>query len=223
MKTTDQAISEALRFDPLGQAERLTGKSYKECEGTSSLGMLMHIEHGRNKRALLEFSGDTHFGMSFADFKALLPGLGFTIHHSESFKKDGEDFTDELILAFDPKRGALLTAHSYGGGRSINSGTVYFNWQHTSEKFDYLEGCSHGPIKDSLVRDYSYDIREGLAFKLREADERGSFVIPWIKRPFLWLLTYKDSDAKGYDYNAINKQRLAALPASVLKLITPTP
>lgn len=221
MKMTDEAISAALRFDPLSQAERVTGKDYKIDKGTESLGFAMHMVHSRNKQALLEFAGDTHFGMSWADFKSLLMKLGFTIHYTETFKKDGEDFSDELLLAFDAKRCALLVAESYWGGKSINSGTVYFNWHHKGDEFKWLSGCSGGAVDDAQNQAVSYDVREGLSFKLREADSLGDFVTPWIKRPFLWLLTYKDSNTKGYSYEAINADRLAKLPTEVLKLITP--
>ena len=37
----------------------------------------------------------------------------------------------------------------------------------------------------------------------------------WKERPWLWLLNYMDSKEEGYDYNAINEQRIAALPTGV--------
>jgi|SRR6478736_189806 len=219
MKDLNTAIADALKFDPLGHAERLTGESYKTDKGTEALGFLMHIEHAKNKSALLELAGDTHFSMSWSDLKALLAKVGFVIYHTH--RHNSEDGTpNEAILCFDKSRGALLWAESYNGDR-INSGTVYFNWRYPEGGEWWLHGASCAPTKEERVRCSSYDIREGLLYNLRTVEERGEFVTPWVARPFLWLLTHWDSKPKDYSYDKINAERLTHLPHHVLAAITP--
>ncbi len=68
----NKEILASLAVDPLAMAERITGKSYKDDESTSGLGMLLSLQHNRNKRDLLEFMGDTHYGISAKDTIAKL-------------------------------------------------------------------------------------------------------------------------------------------------------
>lgn len=225
--TPNEAVAAALRYDPLAEAEKLTGQSYKESEGTSMLGFAMRLEHAKNKRALLEFTGDTYFGIPWTDFKAMLPKLGFKILFVEPFL-DERGKPEEAICAWNETYGALLwtgtfrlsdkTDPKYPPG--INGGQVYFCWRH-NEGDDYrLDGASHGPIsKDFKTRHVSYDIREGLKHHLNECAKHGQFVKPWPAIPFLWLLTYMDTKDKDYDYKAINKRRLDKLPDEVKRVI----
>lgn len=66
-----------------------------------------------------------------------------------------------------------------------------------------------------------HDAREALVHKITKLEERGSFVPVWSKRPFLWLLHYMDTKEEGYDYNALNAARIAAMPEWVQEMIGP--
>jgi hypothetical protein len=51
--------------------------------------------------------------------------------------------------------------------------------------------------------------------KIERLRDNGTFVNPWVKHPFLWLLNHVDTLGKGYgdyDYEAINRSRFARLP-----------
>jgi hypothetical protein len=65
----------------------------------------------------------------------------------------------------------------------------------------------------------NHDCREALKFNINQLAENGTFVKKWKKQPFLWLLHYMDTEKKDYDYNAINKERIAMLPIEVQELI----
>lgn len=230
MSTTQKAVANALRFDALAHAEQLTGQSYKEDKGTEALGFLMHLDHVKNKRAILEFTGDTHFSMPWTDFKAMLPRLGFTIMFTEPFK-DEQRGDEEAVCAWDDRRGALIWAETYRLSAKdsryppgINSGSVYFCWK-SNESNVWLERCSSSPIQNEageyIGRSYSYDVREGLKHTLEQADTLGTYMKPWPGKPFLWLLTYMDPKTPGYNHDAITAARLAKLPESVRNIISP--
>jgi hypothetical protein len=71
-----------------------------------------------------------------------------------------------------------------------------------------------------------HDCREAIRHKINGLDEFGTFVTPWVKQPFMWLLHYMDTkDAetgesldrldRNYDYEGIMRERFALLPADV--------
>ena len=67
-----------------------------------------------------------------------------------------------------------------------------------------------------------HDCREALKFNVGQLAENGEFLKQWIKCPFIWLLhyvDYKDKGFDGYDYVAINKERLSKLPKKIQKII----
>lgn len=229
-------IGQALRYDALLEAEKLTGTSYKDDKLTESLGMALHLRHVQTKRKLLEAAGDTRFGMAWPDFKALLPKLGFEIVLTEAFP-DEEGRQEEAICAWSAERGALLWAETYHLNYvwddpafaakyppGINSGKVYFTWRPNDDHEWSLEGASHGPIKgcaDYLTRHVDYDIREGLGHFLSLAEEHGQFIKPWPEPSRLWLATYMDNHRApknwlgGDYYDKVTGARVAKLPAEV--------
>jgi len=59
------------------------------------------------------------------------------------------------------------------------------------------------------------DCREALKYNIEQLELNGSFVKPWVERPFLWLLHYMDTKVEGYRYEKINAERIAMLPEEV--------
>ena len=51
--------------------------------------------------------------------------------------------------------------------------------------------------------------------------QHGDFLVPWVQRPFLWLLDYSQTKVPGYDYKAISEAVIATFPAHVHAAITP--
>jgi hypothetical protein len=215
-------VEQVLNFDPLASAEEMTGESYKTCKLTEAIGVLSHFDHNQRKRELLKSIGDTYFSMTWDELKALLPNLGFQILAIEEFPGD-DNHTEEMIFAWDPVRSALLTAHSYWGRKSVNTGTVYFCWKPTDRNDWALNRCSSSPLEvngEYVGRSYGYDIREGLKHFLETADRKGTFFKKWPGKPWLWLLNFSDTRDKNYNYDAINARRISMLPKEVQELIT---
>ena len=220
-------IRELLSVDPLAEAERITGQSYKEDEGTSALGFLMHLEHSKRKEAALKAAADTHFSMTYADACGVYSRLGFekvgTFPFVGQAWSDGEQPPQEELSVWWHADGLLLTAESHGGDR-VNVSKVYYNVRPHEPRPDgfWSRLSSHGPIEGSTARAGDHDAREGLAANLAGLREVGDFLPEWEARPFLWLLTYMDTKVEGYDYKAINEARIAGLPDHVRNAITPT-
>ena len=103
-------ISAALRFDPLAEAERLTGKSHKDDAATSSLGFGLALIHNQEKEALLRSTADSHFNMAFAETVALYADLGFDQVYREQFTGSGG--AETYLILWHPE-GILATCESY--------------------------------------------------------------------------------------------------------------
>jgi len=96
-------FDDAMSFDPLYEAEKLTGKSYKEDKGTESLGFLMALEHNEKKRDMLKAMNDTYMCIpypkaidiilgSLLDFKVVLRKAFM----GRSFSKEDKPHEEEL-------------------------------------------------------------------------------------------------------------------------------
>lgn len=208
-------ISELLRFDPLAAAEGVTGKSYKEDQGTMAIGFAMHLQHNERKRAALEAARDTHFSMPYAEACAVYERLGFEKVLTVPF--EGRYVPEEMTLWWSPE-GLLLRSETFSFDgereRGLNSSTVYYNLA-IENREGLWSVTSSGSMREGGIWVGDHDAREGLAAKLDGLRSVGSFLPKWRARPWLWLLTYVDTDDKGYDHGAINEERIAALPQYV--------
>lgn len=124
MKT--DVIRKMLNFDPLSMAEEITGRSYKEDEDTSQLGLLLHIAHNNKKERILNEIGDTTFIMKLDKYLEVIKGFGFQEIYVEDFTdKDGRD--NKLFVLYHYELGILLEFDTfYGSG--VNGGKFYYNW-----------------------------------------------------------------------------------------------
>jgi hypothetical protein len=95
---------------------------------------------------------------------------------------------------------------------------VYFNWRPCSREAAYYSRASGGYVNEETWSGY-LDGREGLFTQLDVIRSRGPILQKWVEAPFLWLLNYSEPKVPGYDYNAINKLKLTALPEMVRWLI----
>lgn len=208
------AIRGVLNYDPLAEAERVRGTSYKDDEDTMRLGLGLAMIHNANKESLLRKAADSYLNMPFADQLALFAELGFEEVYREAFTGSGGDETFVILWHND---GVLATCESYNGTRR-NSAKVYYNYRHPDGYPGFHLTSSGGMRGDVWVGDH--DAREGIRHNLDAMRAEGSFVAPWIERPFLWLLNYSESKGE-YDYDAINEAKIARLPQHVRDAITP--
>lgn len=204
------AIREALTFDPLAHAEKITGRSYKDDDATARLGFGLALQHNQAKRELLADAGDSYYAMSFADQLAMFDRMGFRQVLVDQFA--GRDNITESFALLWHDDGLLATCESYRGEQR-NAAKVYYNYRHWNGYPGWELTSSGGMRGDVWVGDH--DAREGIRHNLDAMRAEGEFVSPWVVRPFLWLLTYADTDVDGYDYAAINADRISRLPADV--------
>ena len=236
----NEFIDALLRFDALSQAEDFTGKSYKEDELTSSLGMALHIENGERKRALLAASGDTHWGSKFLDAVDIALDLGFELVYAQAIP-DTKHYPEKKDLTHWQafwRDGILLVLESYHG--SLNNANIYFNWRtHTGETTwpDWDLGFSggwdrHTPRGQGVSIDTDVpgdpwtlavhtDVREGFRRKLERIEALDGYVLPeWYVRPFLHFVSYVErSDDSSDDYKTITQAKIDQFEPRVRDII----
>lgn len=234
------SIPKLLHTDGIQEAENITGKSYKEDPRTDALGFALTIQKNRELHDALQATGDTHHGSTLDEYLAIIADMGFRVVLDIPFVGDtGRDNRAErFIVAWDDTRGILLEFDTWDG-RKVNGGSFAFNWRcdpyyaerPRSERLDWWTGGgSHGPGRvDPTVDTFTMDCREAIRWKFQRAAAVGQFVTPWVERPYLSLLHYQDwHDVRDLDFKARRaetdrrqNERLALLPAEVLRAITP--
>lgn len=220
-------INDLLKFDPLGEAERMTGKDYKNDEDTSALGFLLAMDHNERKANALRASGDSSFRISFENFVLLAVNKGFVEIYRGHFYDVGESWSsgrEETYLVMW-RDGVLLTLESYG--ESVNMAKMYYNLEvgqgTLDDNFYRPEGGGRWNREAYDEGRFIYvgniDVREGFVFHLNELEAHGNFVSPWVEAPFLWLLNYTDTRDKDYNYEELNRKRIAQFPAEIREAI----
>lgn len=222
MPSTD----ELLKFDPLDAAEQITGASYKCDEGTSALGFLLALRHNEVKNAHLEAAGDTTLSNELDRYVSIITNMGFELVLDLPFDSPGWGDDDpvrhEHYYIYAHRDGLLLGFDTYGETR-VNGGEVYYCWKPSVE--NYWNCTSSGSMYyDNQGDKYwggDHDCREAIRHKINTLRSNGSFYAQWPKSNgiFLWLLHHQDTKEAGYDYNAINAERIAMLPEWVQTMI----
>jgi len=224
MTPYNDRIAEALSFDPLAEAERITGSSYKDDKSTAFLGMFLAMEQSSRKARLLQESNDTCNHNNLAQNVQVVESLGFQLLESGTFQSAGMgDEGQEEQWSIYWRDGILLFLDSFRG--NLNSGHAYFNYRlnpGSRSLTGYSGGFTLTPEGDRVAYG-SIDIREGLRHRLTTMEENGEFLSQWVERPFLWLLHHSDTKVPGYDHEAITKQRISLLSQDVQDAVTPVP
>jgi len=211
-------ISDVLKFDPLDVAERITGTSTHDANSPAmALGFLLAMKHGARKEEMLAEIGDTRFSNTLSDYVAIVEKAGFEQVLALPFA--GNEDVQETMFVFARHDGLLLRFDTYQSDR-VNGGAVYYNWRPDSIKTMHRYTSSGGMVSDTVWAG-DHDCREAIVHKMKQLQENGACVSPWVKRPFLWLLHYMDAKVEGYDYEAINASRVAMLPEWVREFIGP--
>ena len=220
-------IKESLKFDPLYEAEKITGESYKEDKDTEALGLKFMLQHTKFKNELLQAAGDTCHANNWDENLQVIEDLGFQV----MLTGQTQNTEDEWRIYY--RAGILLFCESYNKGTEyecMNSGSIYFNFRVKGDISGYLkalEGCNRSGIDsgDENVHQAvcSYDIREGLRNKILELEEEGEILEQWIEQGHLWMLNYQDTKTEGWSSDDINRERLSKLPSTIqLKILNTT-
>lgn len=217
-----------LNFDPIATAETLIGKRHEdwdvETDGMAALGLAMLTNE--SKREYLESIGDTHFGITWNDFIEIAKAYGFKCGFCQKFTgtgwSDKKGIEEEEIIFFHEEKGLILYAESFDG-KSVNSAKVYGEVKLNENKIEEdqwnaLNGCSHGGNGNGTMY-FNVDVREGFRFHLDAVSEAFEFSKSWSKVQFLWFLNYMDTKKKNYNYEQINKKKIASCTPEVRKII----
>lgn len=230
-------IINLLHSDSLSNAEKVTGKSYKDDKNTSNLGFILSIHDNMIKEKALKDIGDTTFSMDWLAYCEMIESFGFGLMLND-LSTDG---SESLRIYYHEKDGILLCTDSFSGQR--NSATAYYNfmpnlkpkkeWKDKGipELVNFYKAVSSGTIcsagEDELLKNAiwsgDHDAREGLLSKINYLKKFGRFIPVWKNQPHLWLLGNWESKYEGEDrqekYDEIRADRISKLPVWVQKNI----
>lgn len=224
-------FDDLLNMDPLLEAENITGKSYKDDEDTTMLGMALHMLKNEQVRLELGLRGDTYYSMTYDEYMAVAHNLGFVTMLSLPFTNgDGVEEVQEFLW----RDGLLLITESYtwekGGKRSTNNAKMYFNCEFpaSSDAWSFrFSGHLHTAMYDQgrYVWIGDVDVREALVNTVNRMETEGTILKDWIEQPHMYLFNYVDSkmfDKVPFDEwskmrDKVNSDILAQFPEDVQK------
>jgi hypothetical protein len=223
MNSFDEAIKKQLDRDGIAEAEKVTGKRWSNdpSQLTSFIGLRKHMEINQRREDLLMIAGDSIFSDKLPRYQGVISAEGFECVLIEPFT--GSNGEEEHFFIYWHPDGILLVFDTHQSIH-INGGNFYYNIDFKEPRARSLPISSGGfeHAEDGrLIWTGSHDCREAIKFRIRELREHGTFLNPWVHRPFLWLLHYMDTKVPGYDYKAINEARIAKLPEHVRKALGP--
>ena len=211
-------IRELLRYDALADAERKTGRSYKDNKDVSMLGWALMMDNSQTKKDFLDLNDDTKLFNNLDNYLRIIKEEGFKIIFKEDFLGDR---AQESLFVLWHDDGILLSFDTYEGVR-VNGGAFYYNWKPKSSNPQdwhgiYTESGHFNSEKGTWIG--HHDCREAIRLRLSDLRENGTFIKPWIGKQFLWLMHYVDTKDKDYDYETISGKRFDRLPENVRKII----
>jgi hypothetical protein len=134
-----------LSYDPLLEAEAVTGKSYKEDDGTSALGLFLHMEHSARKRDELMVRQDTYYGIPFTEAVDVALDIGFKPVWTHAGRSHYGNRQKTIMFWHE---GILLVMDDYKG--ALNSANIHFNWRPFSGKSDEFGPIFGLPVSGSM-------------------------------------------------------------------------
>lgn len=212
---SNEDIDKILRTDPLAEAEKLTGKSYKDDEETAAMGLLMHMANARRRNHLMEANGDSTFRSREEDYIRIIESIGFEKVWMDVF--EGR-VTKEREYIFHNPAGFLLYFNTYTwevGDCNVNRAEIFFNWKSNDAKNLFPNACSGG-LNDDLVFCGNMDAREAVIHNVTKLLRTGQMHTPIDrKRTWIWFVNYIESSVEGYDHKAITQSKMVQLPQRV--------
>lgn len=216
----DSRVADLLAFDPLAEAEKITGESYKDSDGTAVLGMLMMASHVQEKEAALTVRDDTTFSNALDRYLRIAADEGFRVVLVDPFDSE---YGHEAYYMLWHDDGILLEFDTFCGDH-VNSGKFLYNFRMPTapdaRSAAWRALSSHGPIAGhDDVRTGDHDCREALRFNLARLRAHVELVSPWLAMPFgaRYPLNYMEWKADDETRAKAAGDRLSRLPEDVRK------
>lgn len=127
----DDQLSKMLRHDPLANAERVTGNSYKEDPATMALGFLSHLEHGKRTESALLRDDDTTFSNTVDRYTRIIIEEGFEKVLELPFVGKayaGQPVPNERFQAWFHRADAMLLSFDTHAETHVNGSHLNYNW-----------------------------------------------------------------------------------------------
>lgn len=224
MNDTDQILN----VDPFQQAENISGHSYKDCEQTALLGILLTMQNSQNKNQHLMKLDDTTFNNDLDRYLRIVNELGFEKvlelpFVAERHFKDEPPRNECMFMFAHRELGIILKFDTYDSVR-VNGGNFYYCWVATDvkERSRCTSSGSYRPQDDgTMYWAGHHDCREALRHNINKLKSKGTFLPKWPADHdiFIWFLHHGDTQQEGYCYKEINAERIAMLPEWVREII----
>ena len=214
----NKKLQEALNYDGLAEAEKVTGKSYKDDEETERLGFIMSIVGNQRKNNLLEETGDTNFNTTFAVYEEIAEKIGFV----KGFERFYDDGTRLCIYHYE---GFILKIGTYkwdsSSEESINTAILYYNLVPKDPQGPW-RWTSSGSYRDGIWAG-DHDVREGLKHKISMLQEFCIVLPKWKRRPFFWFIQHNDKENNevGHAYKDRNRKVIEQSSPEIQEIIGP--
>lgn len=234
----DDLIKEALGFDPLYEAEKITGKVTSIDDNPEGFVLGLDFVHAKAHRMerLMRDTNDTYRSMPFDEFDAVANDVGFTNILEIPFVSREESHLYRVYWHYD--HSILLDVDSYlGYGNkhlTLNGGSFYYNFApdleklHNSKEWVYSSGhyCVYDEENNKYVWSGNHSVTNGcLRYYIKRMLEYGSFLKQWEESPLIYLTHHGDrKDYPNYDnlrksLDTTTKERIAQLPKDVQDVI----
>jgi hypothetical protein len=131
----DQRLEDVLKRDAVAEYEEIFGevpRDGSQVEREDALALLGYaFRVNRQKEAALKERGDSHFGTTLEQYRAIVTDLGFELVLEMPFR--GRSYSDapnprETLFVYWRPDGVLLKFDTYGGDQ-LNSSDFYYNWR----------------------------------------------------------------------------------------------
>lgn len=213
----DKYTEKILNRDSIAESEKLLGgKHHSNFDDVDiTLTLLKCMSDNTEKENHLKSIGDTYNGIKWGYFKSLLTTKGFVNAYSYDFTYEPLEINtiEEAILYYNPSKGLIIFATSFGNKDRINGGNLYGEIQAFSEehKETIWKWISTGGCIDqkNMIYETSHDVREGLFSKIEKLESAGQFLNKWTaKNRFLWFVDFVEEKNPSYDYKKITQDKI---------------
>lgn len=209
MPTNNEALTNALErelaYDPVDVAEKMS--DFLGYGRNSELILALASLHNARKGEILAKLDDTGYRTDLNNYQRILVEEGFEKVLELDFIGQPYQYAEKYFIYWNPE-GTLICFDTYDSN-IVNSAKLYYQVRRKKNFRQSSGGYTNG------VWCGDHDARESLRYTLNMLRTESEILPVWQYDNFMWLLHYMDTKTENYDYEAINRERLAMLPEHV--------